>query len=78
MTLLNSIGWIATAVFSCSYFAKNSGRLRIIQAVAAIMWVVYGLLIHAMPVVIANLIVALAAGYSSLKPSARSGAVDTA
>jgi hypothetical protein len=67
MTLLNSIGWIATAVFACSYLARGSARLRIIQAVAAVMWVVYGLLIHAMPVVVANLIVALAAGYSSVK-----------
>ena len=66
MTLLNTIGWIATAVFSTSYFFKGAKTLRWIQAGAALLWVTYGLLIHAMPVVVANVIVAAAAVYSSL------------
>jgi hypothetical protein len=36
---------------------------------AALMWVTYGFLIGAMPVVVANVIVALAAVYSSLAPA---------
>lgn len=63
--MLNSIGWVATAVFSSSYFCKRSTTLRRIQAAAALIWVVYGLLIGAMPVVVANVIVATAAVYSS-------------
>ena len=39
--------------------------LRRIQAVAALIWVGYGFMIGAMPVVAANLIVATAAIYSS-------------
>jgi uncharacterized protein with PQ loop repeat len=39
--------------------------LRRIQAGAALMWVAYGFLIGAMPVVVANVIVAAAAAYSS-------------
>jgi uncharacterized protein with PQ loop repeat len=39
--------------------------LRLIQAGAALMWITYGLLIHAMPVVVANVIVAAAAVYST-------------
>jgi hypothetical protein len=66
MSLLTSIGWIATAVFSTSYFFKGASTLRWIQAGAALLWVTYGLLIHAMPVVVANVIVASAAVYSSL------------
>jgi len=66
MNLLNVIGWIATAVFSTSYFFKGATTLRWIQAGAALLWVVYGVLIHAMPVVVANVIVASAAVYSSL------------
>jgi hypothetical protein len=66
MTLLSWIGWIATAVFSTSYFFKGASTLRWIQAGAALLWVTYGLLIHAMPVVVANVIVASAAVYSSL------------
>jgi hypothetical protein len=45
--------------------------LRIVQAVAALVWVTYGFLIDAMPVVVANVIVALAAVYSSFAPARR-------
>jgi hypothetical protein len=62
------IGWIATAVFAVSYFCRTPKALRLVQALAALMWVTYGLLIHAMPVVVANVIVAVAAVYSSLAP----------
>jgi Bacterial inner membrane protein len=65
MRSLDWIGWIATAVFSCSYFVRSSAMLRRIQAGAALMWVAYGFLIGAMPVVVANVIVAAAAAYSS-------------
>jgi hypothetical protein len=69
MSLFSWIGWIATAVFSTSYFFKGASTLRWIQAGAALLWVTYGLLIHAMPVVVANVIVASAAVYSSLAAS---------
>jgi hypothetical protein len=71
MNLLSWIGWIATAVFSTSYFFKGANTLRWIQAGAALLWVTYGLMIHAMPVVVANVIVAAAALYSSLAASRR-------
>jgi len=59
------IGWVATAVFASSYVFRRPSTLRRIQAAAALLWVVYGLAIGAMPVVVANLIVAGAALYSS-------------
>jgi hypothetical protein len=65
MTMLNAIGWVATAVFASSYFFRQPAMLRKIQAGAALLWVVYGFLIGALPVVVANLIVAGAAVYSS-------------
>lgn len=64
---LSWIGWVATAVFASSYIFKNPLTLRRVQAGAAILWIAYGLLINAMPVVIANLIVALMALYSSTR-----------
>jgi uncharacterized protein with PQ loop repeat len=67
--LISWIGWIATTVFAVSYFCKTPKSLRLVQAAAALMWVTYGLLIHALPVVVANVIVALAAVYSSLVPT---------
>ena len=58
---LNVIGWTATAVFSSSYFFKEAATLRKIQAAAASLWILYGVLIHSAPVVVATLIVAVAA-----------------
>ncbi len=62
--MLDGIGWIATAIFSASYFFRGQSALRSIQAAAACLWVVYGLMIGATPVVAANVIVAAAALYS--------------
>jgi hypothetical protein len=63
---LDWIGWIATAVFASSYLFKQPLLLRRVQAGAALLWVIYGLIIHAFPVVVANLVVAGMAAYSSL------------
>ena len=59
------IGWIATAVFASSYLWKQPQTLRRIQAIAAVLWVIYGVIIQAMPVIVANLIVAGAACWTS-------------
>ena len=59
------IGWVATLLFAASYFFKHPAALRKIQAGAALLWVVYGLIIHALPVVAANLVVAAVAGWSA-------------
>lgn len=64
---LNVIGWTATAIFSSSYFFKEAATLRRIQAAAATLWVLYGVAIHSAPVVVANLIVGVAAIYTSLR-----------
>jgi hypothetical protein len=64
--MLEWIGWIATGAFAASYFCKDAVALRRTQAAAACLWVAYGALIHALPVVVANLIVAAVAVYSSL------------
>jgi hypothetical protein len=63
----NVIGWIATAVFAASYFFRQPSMLRKIQAGAACLWIAYGLLLGALPVVAANVIVAIAALWSSRK-----------
>ena len=70
---LNVIGWTATAVFSSSYFFKQAATLRRIQAAAACLWVLYGVLIHSGPVVVANLIVGVAAVCTSLRMALTKG-----
>jgi hypothetical protein len=64
------VGWLATAVFVLSYRFRDQRTLRWVQALAAVLWVGYGLARHAMPVVVANLLVAGMALYSSrpMKP----------
>jgi len=76
--MLNSIGWLATAVFASSYFFRRAATLRKIQAGAALLWVAYGFLIGAMPVVVANVIVASAALWSSFtaRPGTRPSTLD--
>ncbi|HME05673.1 MAG TPA: hypothetical protein VKG25_01435 [Bryobacteraceae bacterium] len=63
---LEWIGWLATAVFAGSYVLKDAGTLRKIQACAAVLWVIYGLIIHSSPVVAANVSVAGMALWSAL------------
>ena len=75
--MIDWVGWLATAAFASSYLFKEPAALRRVQAFAALLWVAYGLIIHAMPVVVANLVVAGAALYSSLAgPRARPDASD--
>jgi hypothetical protein len=62
------IGWVATALFAASYFFKHPAALRRVQAAAALLWVAYGVLIHALPVVVANVVVAGVALYSTVMP----------
>jgi inner membrane protein len=63
------IGWLATATFLASYACKDQSKLRRTQAVAALLWAGYGTIIHAVPIVVANLLVAGVAVYSSLAGS---------
>jgi uncharacterized protein with PQ loop repeat len=61
------IGWLATAVFMTSYLSKNPAMLRRIQALASCLWLTYGVVIHSMPMIVANALVAVVALYSSFK-----------
>jgi hypothetical protein len=70
--MLSWIGWAATALFASSYLCKRQVTLRRTQAAAAVLWVVYGLFIHAFPVVVANALVASVALYSSFRRPAES------
>src|SRR2546427_341905 len=57
----------AAAAFMVSYFVKGPVRLRRVQGVAAGLWALYGVLIHSMPVIVANILVASVAIASSVK-----------
>lgn len=63
----DAIGWLATGVFAASYFVKGENKLRLTQALAALVWIAYGLVIHSLPVIGANLIVSGLAAFSAIR-----------
>jgi hypothetical protein len=62
---VNILGWVATGVFCASYLFKRAVTLRRVQAFGAGLWIFYGVTIGALPVIVANIIVAGAALYSA-------------
>jgi uncharacterized protein with PQ loop repeat len=74
MTLFSTPDWlgcVATAVFVASYFTTRSMALRGLQMVGALLWLIYGALISATPVIVANLLVFGAAAYTALRTGAK-------
>ena len=65
---ISCLGWIATALFVASYFFSRPLALRTTQMLGALLWILYGALIHAPPVVVANALVATAAAWTLLRP----------
>lgn len=58
MSLPDAIGWTATGLFALSYLVSDPRRLRLVQAGAALLWIAYGMLLGAAPVIGANAAVA--------------------
>jgi hypothetical protein len=69
--MIDYLGWIATAVFVSSYFFKQPALLRTAQMGGAALWIVYGVLISAIPVVVANGLVFAAAAWTMLRSKPR-------
>jgi hypothetical protein len=67
---IEGLGWAATCVFVASYFFARPSRLRGFQMLGALLWITYGALIGARPVIIANLLVFAAAAWTSLRKPA--------
>ncbi|HEX4153929.1 MAG TPA: hypothetical protein VHY75_17110 [Steroidobacteraceae bacterium] len=70
---VSALGWTATAVFVGSYFFSRPALLRATQMIGATLWITYGLLIGASPVIVANALVFSAAAWTMLRRSASSG-----
>jgi len=67
---IETLGWTATFVFVGSYFCARPSTLRRVQMVGAILWIVYGFVIHAMPVMAANVLVLAAAAWTAMRAPA--------
>jgi hypothetical protein len=68
------LGWAATAVFVGSYFFTEARALRRAQMIGALMWVMYGVLIAAPPVIACNLLVLGAAAVTMWRRDQIAGA----
>jgi hypothetical protein len=65
--MLEYLGWTATLVFVSSYLCTQGARLRLVQGMGASLWVLYGLAIRAWPVVAANVLVLIAAVWTTTR-----------
>jgi hypothetical protein len=63
------IGWLATGVFTSSYFFKRPDSMRRVQMVAATIWLGYGVLLGARPIIVANLLGLCAAAATTRRAS---------
>ena len=64
---IGALGWTATAVFVGSYFFGRPALLRAAQMAGALLWITYGVLIKAPPVIVANVLVFAAAAWTALR-----------
>jgi hypothetical protein len=70
---VEGLGWLATGIFVASYFFTRPSLLRGVQMLGALLWVVYGVLIHASPVIVANVLVFSAAAWTAIRRSSPDG-----
>lgn len=70
MSPADTVGWIATAVFVASYFFPKPAMLRGLQMLGAALWMTFGVLIASKPVIVANVLVFAAAGWTLMRTRA--------
>lgn len=66
----DAVGWLATAVFVASYFFSKPSMLRGLQMLGAALWLTFGVLISSKPVIVANVLVFAAAGWTLMRTRA--------
>jgi hypothetical protein len=64
MNMIDAVGWVATAVFVSSYFFRRPETLRRVQIMGALVWIAYGVLLGAPPVIAANVLLIVAAAWT--------------
>lgn len=65
--MIDYLGWIATAVVVASYFCAGATAIRAVQMIGAVIWAIYGALIGASPVIVANVLVFAAAAWTAIR-----------
>jgi len=70
LSIADTVGWMATAVFVASYFFSRPTMLRGLQMLGALLWMTFGMLIASKPVIVSNVLVFAAAGWTLLRDRA--------
>lgn len=72
LPIADTVGWTATVVFVASYFFSRPAMLRGLQMLGALLWMTFGILIASKPVIVSNVLVFAAAGWTLYRrPAAR-------
>jgi hypothetical protein len=72
--VIAALGWLATLVFAGSYLCRTGEGLRRVQMLGAVLWIAYGLLVGAAPVVAANALLLMTAAWTWRSPRPGAGA----
>ncbi|MGH8169522.1 MAG: hypothetical protein ACRETJ_03175 [Steroidobacteraceae bacterium] len=70
LSVADAVGWMATAVFVASYFFSKPAMLRGLQMLGSALWMTFGVLIASKPVIVANVLVFAAAGWTLVRDRA--------
>jgi hypothetical protein len=65
--MIELLGYIATIGTLLSFTQKDMDRLRMVNGTAAILWIIYGVLIMSIPVIITNGMIVAIHIYTYLK-----------
>ena len=62
--MIEVVGYIATFLVMMSFVMKDVNRLRVINALGCVAWIVYGVMLDSYPVIITNVgILAINSGH---------------
>ena len=60
MTAIDILGWVATGAVVISFTVKNMWKLRVVNSMGTLLWLIYGGLKGDYPVLVVNILVLLA------------------
>ncbi len=61
--IINSVGYVALVINLCSMTAKGEYRLRFISLIANVLYIFYGILISASPIILGCIVAVLLHAY---------------
>jgi nitric oxide reductase large subunit len=67
LSVPDTVGWVATAVFVASYFPSQPAAMRSLQILGAALWIAFGVLIASRPVIASNALVLAAAAWTLVR-----------